>query len=55
MNTALDQASAWAKYTWYYGTLAGLGVGGGVRYVGETFGDTSTRWWFRLTRYSMPP
>ena len=39
MNTALDQASAWAKYTWYYGTLAGLGVGGGVRYVGKTFGD----------------
>jgi iron complex outermembrane receptor protein len=39
MNTALDQASAWAKYTWYYGTLAGVGIGGGVRYVGKTFGD----------------
>ena len=39
MNTALDQASAWAKYTWHTGPLAGFGVGGGVRFVGKTFGD----------------
>jgi iron complex outermembrane receptor protein len=39
MNTALDQASAWAKYTWHVGPLAGFGIGGGVRFVGKTFGD----------------
>lgn len=35
----LDQGSLWAKYTWYDGNLAGLGIGGGVRYVGESYGD----------------
>ncbi|WJR80284.1 TonB-dependent siderophore receptor [Bradyrhizobium sp. NP1] len=40
MNIARDQASLWGKYSWYDGTLAGLGVGAGVRYVGETYGDT---------------
>jgi iron complex outermembrane recepter protein len=39
MNTALDQAAVWGKYTWYSGPLAGLGLGAGVRYVGETYGD----------------
>lgn len=39
MNTALDQGSIWGKYTWYNGALAGLGLGAGVRYVGETYGD----------------
>ncbi|MEH2535169.1 iron complex outermembrane receptor protein [Bradyrhizobium sp. AZCC 1588] len=39
MNTALDQASLWGKYTWYDGPLAGLGLGAGVRYVGDTYGD----------------
>lgn len=38
-STARDQASLWAKYTWYEGALAGLGIGAGVRYVGPTFGD----------------
>lgn len=38
-NTALDQASLWAKYTWYNGPLAGFGVGAGVRYVGDSYGD----------------
>ncbi|MGQ0684689.1 TonB-dependent siderophore receptor [Bradyrhizobium sp.] len=38
-NTAQDQASLWGKYTWYAGPLAGLGLGAGVRYVGETYGD----------------
>lgn len=31
--------SAWADYTWRTGALAGLTLGGGARYVGETFGD----------------
>ena len=39
MSTALDQGSIWGKYTWFNGPLAGLGVGAGVRYVGETYGD----------------
>ena len=39
LNTALEQASLWAKYTWYDGPVAGLGIGGGVRYVGRSFGD----------------
>src|SRR3569623_94747 len=34
-----DQASLWAKYTWYDGSLAGLGLGAGVRYVGKSWGD----------------
>lgn len=38
-NTALDQASLWGKYTWYNGPLAGLGLGAGVRYVGDSYGD----------------
>jgi iron complex outermembrane receptor protein len=41
MNTAREQASLWGKYTWYNGPLAGLGIGAGVRYVGETFGDAA--------------
>jgi iron complex outermembrane recepter protein len=39
LNTAQDQASLWGKYNWYDGPLAGLGLGLGVRYVGETYGD----------------
>lgn len=41
MNTARQQASLWAKYTWYDGPLAGFGLGAGVRYVGETFGNAT--------------
>lgn len=40
LNTALDQASLWAKYTWLDGPVAGLGIGGGVRYVGESYADS---------------
>lgn len=32
-------ASLWADYTMQRGQLAGFGFGGGVRYVGETWGD----------------
>ena len=35
----IDQASLWAKYTWFDGPLAGFGLGAGVRYVGESYGD----------------
>lgn len=40
-NVNLDQASLWAKYTWQNGPLAGFGIGAGVRYVGENFGDAA--------------
>ncbi|WP_432759240.1 TonB-dependent siderophore receptor [Bordetella genomosp. 5] len=33
------QASAWARYQMQEGPLAGLGVGGGVRYLGSSYGD----------------
>ena len=39
MSTAQDQGAVWGKYTWHDGPLAGLGLGAGVRYVGETYGD----------------
>lgn len=32
-------ASLWGHYTFQDGALAGLGLGAGVRYVGESFGD----------------
>ncbi|MBS0267349.1 MAG: TonB-dependent siderophore receptor [Proteobacteria bacterium] len=38
-NVNLDQASLWAKYTWLDGPLAGIGLGGGIRYIGENYGD----------------
>lgn len=38
-NVNREQASLWGKYTWHDGPLAGLGLGAGVRYVGENYGD----------------
>jgi iron complex outermembrane recepter protein len=40
-NVNLEQASLWAKYTWFSGPLAGFGLGAGARYVGENYGDTA--------------
>lgn len=37
----VDQASLWARYTWFDGSLAGFGVGAGIRYVGESYGDAT--------------
>jgi iron complex outermembrane receptor protein len=51
VNTALEQASLWAKYTWYDGPVAGLGIGGGVRYVGESFGDNANT--IRIPDYTL--
>lgn len=36
-----NQASAWADYTLQVGPLRGAGIGGGVRYFGDTYGDPS--------------
>lgn len=38
-NVALETASLWAFYTFRSGALGGLGVGGGVRHVGNSYGD----------------
>lgn len=35
------QASAWARYELQSGALAGLGLGAGVRYLGEAWGNAS--------------
>ena len=34
-------ASLFANYRYTEGTLAGLGIGGGVRYLGPSWGDTA--------------
>ncbi|MBO1017898.1 TonB-dependent siderophore receptor [Achromobacter sp. SD115] len=34
-----QQASAWARYQLQDGPLAGMGVGGGVRYIGSSYGN----------------
>ncbi|MNZ93814.1 Ferrichrome-iron receptor precursor [compost metagenome] len=36
-----NQATLWADYTWNLGVLDGFGIGGGVRYVGDTYGNTT--------------
>ncbi|MFJ4385197.1 TonB-dependent siderophore receptor [Pseudomonas sp. NPDC089408] len=36
-----NQATLWADYTWNSGPLDGFGIGGGVRYVGDTYGNTA--------------
>jgi len=37
---AANQASLWTTYRFAAGVLDGLTLGGGVRYVGESWGDT---------------
>jgi iron complex outermembrane recepter protein len=46
-----QQASLWGVYTWYSGPLAGLGVGGGVRYLGESYADGANV--FRISPYTL--
>ncbi|MFT3940234.1 TonB-dependent siderophore receptor [Rhodopseudomonas sp.] len=41
VGAAADTASLWMDYTFQAGPLAGFGFGGGVRYVGESYGDTA--------------
>jgi iron complex outermembrane receptor protein len=36
-----NQATLWSDYTWHAGLLDGFGVGAGVRYVGDTYGNTT--------------
>jgi len=44
INVPKHQASAWLDYTVGDGALRGLGVGGGVRYVGASYGDLANEW-----------
>ncbi|MCC7250634.1 MAG: TonB-dependent siderophore receptor [Hyphomicrobium sp.] len=37
-------ASFWAFYTFHEGPLDGFGFGGGVRYIGETYGNRLNTW-----------
>ncbi|MGV6873856.1 TonB-dependent siderophore receptor [Pseudochelatococcus sp. B33] len=39
-GTPKHTASMWADYKFMNGTLDGFGIGGGVRYVGKTYGDS---------------
>lgn len=39
--TPAHQASAWVRYQLQQGALAGLGVGGGVRYLGTSWSDSA--------------
>jgi len=45
------QASLWANYTFGDGMLAGLGVGAGVRYIGETYGAVDNS--FKVPSYTL--
>jgi iron complex outermembrane recepter protein len=37
----LNQAALWSDYTLHEGPLAGFGFGGGVRYIGNSYGDAA--------------
>ncbi|HEX2884814.1 TonB-dependent siderophore receptor [Vineibacter terrae] len=40
-NTPVHQASLWLDYVFQDGPFAGLGLGGGIRYVGKTYDATN--------------
>ena len=48
-----QQASLWADYTWHAGVLDGFGVGGGVRYTGNTYGDQGNTWLGKADAYTV--
>ncbi len=48
-----NQATAWADYTWHSGPLDGFGVGVGVRYVGDTYGNTTNTDWGHVGSYTV--
>lgn len=39
ITVPLNQAALWADYTIQEGPVAGFGFGGGVRYIGDSYGD----------------
>lgn len=48
-----NQATAWADYTWRTGPLEGFGVGVGVRYVSDTYGNTTNTDWGHVGSYTV--
>ncbi|MEO6679683.1 MAG: TonB-dependent siderophore receptor [Pseudomonas sp.] len=48
-----QQASLWTDYTWHTGVLDGFGVGGGVRYTGNTYGDQGNTWLGKADAYTV--
>ncbi|HEY0182522.1 MAG TPA: TonB-dependent siderophore receptor, partial [Rhodopila sp.] len=51
VNVPRQLASLWSDYTVQNGKLTGLGLGGGVRFVGTTFGDTANT--LRVPSYAL--
>ncbi|MBB6157746.1 iron complex outermembrane receptor protein [Pseudomonas sp. JAI115] len=48
-----QQASLWTDYTWHSGVLDGFGIGGGVRYTGNTYGDKANTWLGKSDAYTV--
>ncbi|AVX91579.1 TonB-dependent siderophore receptor [Pseudomonas sp. VE 196-7] len=48
-----QQASLWTDYTWHNGVLDGFGIGGGVRYTGNTYGDQGNTWLGKADAYTV--
>lgn len=48
-----QQASLWTDYTWHVGVLDGFGVGAGVRYTGNTYGDKANTWLGKADAYTV--
>ncbi|MCO7514202.1 TonB-dependent siderophore receptor [Pseudomonas guariconensis] len=48
-----NQATLWADYTWHSGLLDGFGIGGGVRYVGDTYGNTANTELAHVSSYTV--
>ncbi|WP_460121925.1 TonB-dependent siderophore receptor [Pseudomonas sp. H3_G09] len=48
-----QQASLWTDYTWHSGVLDGFGVGAGVRYTGNTYGDKANTWLGKADAYTV--
>ncbi|MEB0048054.1 MULTISPECIES: TonB-dependent siderophore receptor [unclassified Pseudomonas] len=48
-----QQASLWTDYTWHAGMLDGFGVGAGVRYTGNTYGDQGNTWLGKADAYTL--
>ena len=48
-----QQASLWTDYTWHAGVLDGFGIGAGVRYTGNTYGDKANTWLGKADAYTV--
>ncbi|WP_434766950.1 TonB-dependent siderophore receptor [Pseudomonas triticicola] len=48
-----QQASLWTDYTWHAGMLDGFGIGAGVRYTGNTYGDKANTWLGKADAYTV--